>query len=202
MASESGDARERIILTAQRLMSHRGYTAVGINEVLAEARVPKGSFYHYFSSKDAFGETVMNTYFDKYVADMNEIFERPGQNAATRLMNYWQYWYDIEAGDSDASKCLAVKLGAEVADLSEPMRRSLHQGTSAIIDNIASMIQKGVTDGSIDSPLAPTLTAQFLYDLWLGASVRAKIERETAPLDSALARTRELLQIVDNPSGS
>lgn len=183
-------------------MSRRGYTAVGINEVLADAHVPKGSFYHYFTSKGTFGEAVMNTYFDQYVIDMNEIFSYSDENAAVRLMNYWQYWYAIEAGKEDTPKCLAVKLGAEVADLSEPMRHSLQQGTSAIIDNIASMVEEGVTDGSIDPPFTPALTAQFLYDLWLGASVRAKIERETTPLDSALARTRELLQIVDDSSAS
>lgn len=200
MASESRNARERIIVTAQRLMSRRGYTAVGINEVLAEARVPKGSFYHYFTSKDAFGEAVMDTYFDKYVADMNEMFAHPGHSAAARLMNYWRYWYDMEAGNTDASKCHAVKLGAEVADLSEPMRHSLHQGTSAIIDNIASMVEEGMKEGSLTSPFTSIMTARLLYDLWLGASVRAKIERETTPLDTALVRTRELLQIPDVPS--
>ncbi len=200
MPREPRDTRDKIIAAAQRLMSRRGYTAVGINEVLADAHVPKGSFYYYFTSKDTFGEAVMDTYFDRYVADMNEMFSHSEQSAAVRLMNYWQYWYDIEAGTADTPKCLAVKLGAEVADLSEPMRHSLHQGTAAIIDNIASMIREGVTDGSIDAPFAPTLTAQFLYDLWLGASVRAKIEQETAALDSALARTRELLQIADGPA--
>ena len=200
MGRESLDTRDRIIVTAQRIMSRRGYSAVGINEVLAEARVPKGSFYHYFSSKDAFGEAVMATYFDNYLSDMSEIISRSDESGAARLMAYWRYWYDVETNNTDAPKCLAVKLGAEVADLSEPMRHSLQQGTSAVIDNIAAMIETGVKDSSLSSPFPSIFTARVLYDLWLGASVRTKIERDTAPLDDALLRTRELLQIPDDLS--
>jgi hypothetical protein len=40
----------------------KGYAAVGVNEVLAAAGVPEGSFYHYFGSEDAFGEAMMKSY--------------------------------------------------------------------------------------------------------------------------------------------
>jgi len=40
-------------------MAGKGFSVVGLNEVLKSAGVPKGSFYHYFSSKDAFGEALL-----------------------------------------------------------------------------------------------------------------------------------------------
>ena len=40
------DVREHILATGQRIMAGRGYSAVGLNEILTEAGVPKGSFYH------------------------------------------------------------------------------------------------------------------------------------------------------------
>lgn len=90
-------------------------------------------------------------------------------------------------------KCLAVKVGAEVADLSEPMRRSLREGTSAIIDRIVAMIDAGVTDGSLELTEESLPLARLLYDLRLGASVRAKIDRGTSPLDNAMVKTRQML---------
>jgi TetR/AcrR family transcriptional regulator, transcriptional repressor for nem operon len=92
-------------------------------------------------------------------------------------------------------KSLAVKLGAEVADLSEPMREALKDGTASIIDRIARVLEEGCRDAPITAPGdAHTLTSS-LYGLWLGARVRAKFDRNRGPVDNALARTREILNI-------
>jgi len=80
-------------------MAHKGYSAVGINEVLAEAGVPKGSFYHYFASKDAFGEAILKSYFADYLTDMDGLLAHSGQSAAERLMAYWQQWRETQSLD-------------------------------------------------------------------------------------------------------
>ncbi|MEU6104167.1 TetR/AcrR family transcriptional regulator [Streptomyces flaveolus] len=193
--ARSTDTRRSILDVAQRIMARKGYSAVGINEVLAEAGVPKGSFYHYFTSKDAFGEALLKNYFDEYVSDMDRVLAQPGRSAAERLMAYWQQWRETQSLDECQGKCLAVKLGAEVADLSEAMRLSMKAGTGAIVDRIERAITGGLADGSITIGSDPRSTAQALYDMWLGASVMAKIHRSLAPLDTAMTATRQLLHL-------
>src|ERR1700760_223770 len=115
------DTRSTILATGQKLMSHKGFSAVGLTEVLSEAGVPKGSFYHYFASKDAFGEAMMKSYFDDYFTTMDAIVADTGKSSAQHLMQYWQNFYDIQVKDDCQGGCLVVKLGAEIADLSEAM---------------------------------------------------------------------------------
>ncbi|MFF1443588.1 TetR/AcrR family transcriptional regulator [Streptomyces sp. NPDC058295] len=193
--TRSTDTRRNILDAAQRIMAHKGYSAVGLNEVLAEAGVPKGSFYHYFASKDAFGEALLKSYFDEYLAEMDRVLAHPGQSAAERLTAYWQLWRETQSFDECQGKCLAVKLGAEVSDLSEPMRLALKEGTGAIVDRLERTITSGLTDGSITVDGAPRETAQILYDMWLGASVMAKIHRSLEPLEATTAMTRRLLHL-------
>ncbi|MER5197279.1 TetR/AcrR family transcriptional regulator [Streptomyces sp. NPDC002755] len=195
VTARSADTRKNILDAAQRIMAHKGYSAVGLNEVLAEAGVPKGSFYHYFPSKDAFGEALLSSYFADYVADMDRILAASGKPAAERLMAYWRQWRETQSLDECQGKCLAVKLGAEVADLSEPMRLQLKAGTDQIVDRLERTIADGLRDGSLSIEGTPREIAQPLYDLWLGASVMAKIHRSLAPLDSATAVTRTLLHV-------
>ena len=195
MPGANGDTRTTIVATAQALMSKRGYTAVGINDIVVTAGVPKGSFYHYFPSKDALGEQVMRSYFEDYTGHMDRIVARTDLDAAGKLLEYWRYWYLNETKEVDRPRCLAVKLGAEVADLSEPMRQALEDGTTAIIDRIARMLDEHVQQGSRHLHGSTLPAARSLYDLWLGASVRAKIDDGPAPLDAAMARTRDLLGI-------
>ncbi|ANZ40500.1 TetR family transcriptional regulator [Lentzea guizhouensis] len=192
-AAGSTDTRRSILETAQRIMSRKGYAAVGINEVLAEAKVPKGSFYHYFASKDAFGEAMMKSYFHEYLADMDRVLDRRGPSAAERLMAYWQQWYETQSLDDCHGRCLAVKLGAEVADLSESMRLALKDGTTAIIDRLERVIGEGLQDGSLAIAGDARSLAEVLYDMWLGASVLAKIHRDRGRLDTTVVATRRLL---------
>jgi TetR/AcrR family transcriptional repressor of nem operon len=49
-ATDTLDVRDKILATGQRIMGGKGFSAVGLNEVLTAAGVPKGSFYHYFGS--------------------------------------------------------------------------------------------------------------------------------------------------------
>ncbi|MBO4252538.1 TetR/AcrR family transcriptional regulator [Streptomyces griseorubiginosus] len=189
------DTRRVILDAAQRIMAHKGYSAVGINEVLAEAGVPKGSFYHYFASKDAFGEAILKSYFADYLTEMDRVLARSDQPAAERLMGYWQRWRETQSLDECQGKCLAVKLGAEVADLSEAMRLALKEGTSAVVDRIERTIAEGLEDGSLSVDGEAGEVAQALYDMWLGASVMAKIHRSLAPLDTVTTVTRGLLHL-------
>ncbi|MGP3921215.1 TetR/AcrR family transcriptional regulator [Nonomuraea sp. 10N515B] len=195
VTTRTTDARRIILDTAQRIMARKGYSAVGINEVLAGAGVPKGSFYHYFASKDAFGEALLKDYFADYLADMDRVLAPSGQSSAERLMAYWEQWRQTQSVEECQGKCLAVKLGAEVADLSESMRLALKEGTSAIVDRIEQLITSGLEDGSLSVDGEARDVAQALYDMWLGASVMAKIHRSPAPLDTVTAVTRKLLHL-------
>lgn len=195
MAVTQGDSRRSILDAAQRIMARKGFAAVGINEVLGAAGVPKGSFYHYFGSKDAFGEAMMKSYFTDYLADMDRILAEPEQTSAQRLMNYWHSWIETQSLDDCQGKCLAVKLGAEVADLSESMRLALGEGTQGIVDRLERALAAGIEDGSLRLDGDPRTTAQNLYSMWLGASVLAKIHRDIDPLHTAAAATRQILHL-------
>ena len=86
-----------------------------------------------------------------------------------------------------------VKLGAEVADLSEDMRQVLDNGVAALVDRIAALLVQGGQDGSLVPVDDPHTTAQMLYAKWLGAAILAKLSRSELPLRQALSETNEAL---------
>ncbi|MBJ2156789.1 TetR/AcrR family transcriptional regulator [Variovorax sp. IB41] len=195
IASESTDTRDNILAAGQRMMAAKGFTAVGLNEILTTSGVPKGSFYHYFSSKEAYGEAVLHGYFDEYLADIDRTLAAPEQTMAQRLMTYFASWRDTQSFLDCQGKCLAVKLGAEVADMSEPMRLAMKQGTSGIVERLAKAIEAGVAEGSLSVDESAEETAQSLYQLWMGASVMVKIARHGDPFETALKTTRRILHL-------
>ncbi|MFZ1417576.1 MAG: TetR/AcrR family transcriptional regulator [Burkholderiaceae bacterium] len=194
MKTAQNDTREHILTVGHRLIAQKGFVGVGLAEILQQAGVPKGSFYHYFSSKEQFGHAVIERYFDDYVSRLSELFGAAGRSARERLMAYWQYLADTQKLDGcGEQKCLVVKLSAEVADLSESMRTALLDGYRRVIALIAQCMREGMTDGSLPARLFPELDAQNLYHLWLGASLANKLTKDGVPLSAAMRHTEQML---------
>lgn len=194
-AREMSDVRQNIIDTGQRIMAGKGFSGVGLNEILTSAGVPKGSFYHYFGSKDVFGEALLESYFAAYLSALDETLRQPGLTVAQRLMNYWRQWQETQSFLDCQGRCLAVKLAAEVADLSEAMRAALRRGTSGIVERLSRAIASGMAEGSLTVEGDPDVVAASLYQLWVGASVMVKIVRTTQPFDTAMLTTRQILHL-------
>lgn len=192
-SEKATDVRSHILDTAQRLIGARGFSGVGLNEILVAASVPKGSFYHYFASKEAFGRDLLDHYFGKYLAEVDMLLDDKRVPARERLGAYWKFWRRNQERNDPEGKCLAVKLGAEVSDISEDMRAALKHGTSAIIARLSRVVEQGLADGSINTSRLPHDLAETLYQLWLGASIMAKIARNGDPFDAALAATDKAL---------
>lgn len=193
------DVRQNILDAAQAIIGGKGFSATGLNEILRASGANKGSFYHYFRTKEGFGKALLEAYFADYLVRLDAWLERPGLSAADRLMDYWVHWLEVQANCDPKGACLAVKLAAEVSDLSEAMRTVLAQGTERVIERLAQAIEAGVEDGSLPGRPDARALAATLYQLWLGASLRAKITRDRAPLEAALRVTRHLLGIPDRP---
>ena len=177
------DTKTHLLDTGYQLIAKKGFTAVGIKQILDTAGVPKGSFYHYFASKEVFGEAIIDTYFTHYKTRL-DIIDRQDINAQQKIYNYFQNWYDTQQNGCDDGKCLVVKLSAEVADMSEPMRIALNAGYQQTINWLGDQIKAGWADGSIVQPdnIAAESIAKRWYFAWLGASLIAKISQTNTPL--------------------
>ena len=192
MNTAKTDVRQHIIDTGMAIILGKGYSAVGLNEILGAAGVPKGSFYHYFQSKELFGEALLADYVADYLVRLEGVLGAPG-TAAQRLMTYWDSWIEPGTDDSASCSCLVVKLSGEVADMSEAMRLALLNGTNLIIERIAACLDSGASEGSLQTDADPHDLAQTLYQMWLGAALLTKLRRNTSALRSARAATERLL---------
>lgn len=196
MTTKHQDTRQHLLDTGRDILAARGFSSVGLSALLQQAGVPKGSFYHYFKSKEQFGEALLEDYFEFYLAELDQLFSQPNLNGRQQLMSYWSEWQLRYCGPNSRSDCLVVKLSAEVADLSEPMRLALKIGTDQVIARVSGCIAKGVKDGSLShiKPIAePEFFATSLYQLWLGASLLTKLNRDHSHMDIAMQQTIKLL---------
>jgi TetR/AcrR family transcriptional regulator, transcriptional repressor for nem operon len=185
----SVDTRQQILDTARAIIAGKGFAAVGLSEILAAAGVPKGSFYHWFRSKDQFGEALLQRHFESYLQQVDASLGMRGRSAPERLLDFFGQWHALQSGDDPQARCLVVKLSAEVCDLSEPMRVVLERGTAQVVAQLESCLSEGIAAGELANCADPGEVALQLYQQWLGATLMARVTRSAEPLHRVLAQT-------------
>jgi TetR/AcrR family transcriptional repressor of nem operon len=183
------DTRQQILDTARPIIAGKGFAAVGLSEILTTAGVPKGSFYHWFQSKEQFGEVLLERHFETYLQQVDVTLGAVGRTAPERLLAFFGQWHASQSGDDPRLRCLVVKLSAEVCDLSEAMRAALERGTAQVLARLERCLAGGIAARELANCPDPQEVAQQLYQQWLGATLLARVQRSAKPLDQALAQT-------------
>lgn len=193
MQQRHPDTKAHILAVGRRLTAHSGYAGVGLSELLKEAQVPKGSFYHYFPSKEAYGCALLEEFAKDYQSKLSDTLEHPAKDARSRFLAYFTKWRKQQTSNIPEERCLVVKLSAEVADLSPEMSRILEASVQAIVERLAATLKEGVADGSIGAHDNSRELAATIYHLWLGASLVAGLSDKKTALSSALKATKNLI---------
>ncbi len=187
------DTSEHLLATGEQLCLQRGFTGMGLSELLSVAGVPKGSFYHYFRSKEAFGVAMLERYFTHFHRDLCAYFAAEVKIPRQRLLDYYARSEQTFREDGRIDGCLVVKLSAEVCDLSEEMRMALEKGSTTIIRVLSAVLQRAVDDGTVILNRPSSAAAEILYMLWMGACLQSKICRNSGPLRTALSEISRML---------
>lgn len=195
MSTTVTTTKERILDAAEDLMLAKSFHSVGLNEILSAVKVPKGSFYHYFTSKEQFGVELIRHYVSEATAFKRRMLltEQLSDNPYERIMTYCNGAVARSAECSCQAGCLITKLCAEVATMSDDMRNEVAKGMKDWCEIYTQLVEEGQRQGVIRADLKPKIAGYVLHDVWLGAMQRMLVERNVAPLRNAAAFVQSYL---------
>ena len=84
MPKKERETRGKIVAAAWKLFYENGYDDTTIEEIVLESGTSKGSFYHYFTGKEALLGSLAYLFDEKYEALMEA--DDPRQNAIEKLL--------------------------------------------------------------------------------------------------------------------
>ena len=197
--NRSRDTRDRLIRAGADIIAQQGFSNTGINQVLASVGVPKGSFYHYFASKNDFGLAVIDAYARDYRALLDATL---GDDAMPPLARLDAYFYQgmtrMEQG-ACASGCLIGNLGQELAAQNEVFRERLNAIFASWEQAFASCLEQAQSQGDIREDANPDALAAFTLSGWQGALLRAKLVKSSEPLRDFQRLLSQLLVPTNKP---
>ena len=176
------DTRQHIITIGADLISVHGFGSTGLNKILSTAQVPKGSFYHYFKSKNDFGLAVIETYAEDYETRMNETLANEELQPVERLRSYLRGSVNDMKSCDFSKGCLIGNLGQELASQNGLFQERLDAIFSDWEQCIARCLKAAQEAGQIGQDVDTDQMGAFILSGWQGALLRAKVQRSMLPL--------------------
>ncbi|TPH12151.1 TetR/AcrR family transcriptional regulator [Litorilituus lipolyticus] len=183
IARDSQDTKAELLRSGLELLTKQGFTSSGIDSILKKVGVPKGSFYHYFDSKEAFGREVINNYASYFEKKLNTHLLNTAYKPLERLANFvndaklGMAQYQFERG------CLIGNLEQEVTLLPVSFRTQLAAVLSDWQSQVATCLEEALNNGDICKTANCTVLSELFWIGWEGAVSRARLVQDTKPLD-------------------
>lgn len=187
------DTRTVLIEEGLKALLSHGYEGAGIGPVLKSAGVPKGSFYHFFASKEEFASAVLGFYTEGNQIVRTRILGDESQTPLKRLRAYFEYYEQEFARENPIGGCLLGNLAQSIAAHSDVLRQELHRAFAAWQRDFQMVLRQARAQGELPAHLDPDETAAFLIDAYEGALVRMKTEGSIAPLKRFTTMTLDCL---------
>src|SRR5580700_9699006 len=169
---DSERTRERLLQAAFREVHRSGFQSASIDAILAATDVTKGALYYHFESKEALGYAVVEEKIAKLVHDR---WLRPmrGEGEAIDILigvvrRIPDSPQDVRAG------CPLLLLSQEMSPLDEQFRKRLQRIFLDWQEGVATLLQRGKSQGTVRSDLNPAEAASFLIATVEGYGTLAK----------------------------
>ncbi len=168
------DTRERILATARSLFHARGYSAVGVAEICKQAGVVKGSFYHFFATKEDLVADVVEGNWQEHAAMLTRLGQAPG-TARERLEGYFQGIVGearrMRRDEGQILGCNIGTLSCELAPLPGELQARLRSVMQRWRRALQALIEQGQADRSIDPEFDARAGAESVLAITQGMSV-------------------------------
>jgi TetR/AcrR family transcriptional regulator, transcriptional repressor for nem operon len=178
------EVRKRLLAAGLDLIHLRGFAASGVKDITDAAGMPKGSFYAYFPSKEAFASAILDAYWVDIETRLVPILGGDG-SMQERITRFFHALANEHEAGNFLLGCLIGNLSLELSSSSEPIRTQLID----ILERWGNALAECLRSGDLREGLDADDVASRLIEAWEGAALRGKMIRSRIPYDRFEADT-------------
>jgi TetR/AcrR family transcriptional repressor of nem operon len=181
------DTRQKLIHAAEKLMLRDGYSATSVDVVIRNAELSKGSFYHFFDSKESLGLAALEHYYADRVGRLAAGAYATETDPLRRAHGFLEHASHV-AASLWKDGCLLANLSADASGSSRTISNAIKRRTTELRALLADLLGPIATPGTPAAELAD----QFLVCIE-GAIVLARIYDDPGYLQRSVLQFRRRL---------
>lgn len=192
--SKRESKKDHILCCGLEVMKTHGYNGTSVKDIVDAASVPKGSFYNYFASKEAFAIDAIEKVASESYESSRKVLENRAIAPIERLQKFFTCGADNACGDNFKVGCFLGNMCQEMSDNNEAIRTKIRQILTRHTQLIASTLEEAKTQGQLRADADTALMAEFIFNAWEGALMRMKASRCKDPLEAFLKMLPEIVR--------
>jgi TetR/AcrR family transcriptional repressor of nem operon len=180
--TKTSPTRDKLLDAALGLMLENGFSATGVEDVCRAAKVTKGSFFHYFKTKEDLGKSVLDRFYRtmQAVASQSPHFQK--KDPLERVLG-WMDFASERSRDPMATKgCLLGTFAQELAQTHEGIRKECELKFCEWSGNIKKDLDAAVALHRPKAPIDTSSLAGHLVASLEGAIVLSKARGDGRPI--------------------
>lgn len=188
------DTRDRIIESAARLFHEQGFAATGVATILREAGVNSGSLYHFFPSKEALLENVLESYLARLYPEIMQPMENAEPDPISRVFKLMD-WYRGFLDENDCRLgCPVGNLALEVSDTHPQLKSLIHQN----FENWTSIIHGWLTEAgpALPADCDRRALACLILTVMEGGVMQCRAAGSVRPMDQSIEQLKAYLGVL------
>lgn len=185
-------ARERILETADRLFSSRGYGNVGINEIIDRSETAKASFYQHFPSKERLCTDWLAARHDKSESEWENVLQKSGKPEKKIL----EVFDDLQGfmEHSNFRGCPFTNTGGFLGETDGSVREQIILHKQAQQEFFIALASE------LTTPARARKLGTALFLLYTGATMESQNAQDTWPVEEAKTTVKDLIRLYSRPS--
>jgi TetR/AcrR family transcriptional repressor of nem operon len=172
-----------LVASAAELLYARGYASAGVEELCERARVKKGSFYHFFRSKQALTLAALDWHWRKTKELVLEPAFRDDLPPIERLQRFFELLAKVQSSTKKRTGqlrgCPFGNLSGEMSSQDARIRQKLRQIFQGIASYFERALREAVATGDLPK-IDPATNAQALVAYMEGILLLAGAENDPA----------------------
>jgi len=186
--NQQPSTKEKLLQVGKAIFLEKGYNHAGLQDIVKAAGVPKGSFYHFFASKEAFGLAVLEQHMQTFCPFLeHQLTGNPEDPPLKRLRNFFETGYALLEREGWKGGCIVGNFAQELADQNEVFREHLNNALDRWQTMFTGCLREAQERGDLSAEVDVKSLGQFLMNAWEGAILRAKVTKTGDPLKNFIA---------------
>lgn len=184
------ETRRKLIETTVSMMLRQGFTATTVDQICAEAGLTKGSFFHYFETKEAIGHAALEWWSQMGTALYEPAWKNPSATPLEQIHRLFDIMIGFTERPGEPVVCLVGMLSQEMAAANPALRESCSSHLNTWTENVCKMLVQAKAMQTPRVDFNPDEVAWFLNSLWQGSMLIAKTQQDPQIIVRNLKRGR------------